>query len=312
MIAEILLSSIGITAISELSRQYLLKKVENEKDTILHQFPNTTILLPTLNEEWMIEKTLQSIKNQNIYKSYPYKFEILIVDSNSKDKTIEIAKNYVDKIINIEERNLVKARTIGVDNAKGDLIVFIDADMIYPINWLNSMLKHYTEDLQVVAVSGLEFHPNFNKIVNLYEPLFFNLATKLGYIYISPMIGHNSSVYKWAFNMISGFSVPFEYDIKSDTDLRKVLETHFTEKLKTVGKYVYDPQLIAYDYGGKRRVYYKNRHKLYNKINNQSSKINQPDYQSNNQPEINNQTNNDIEEKYLSRYWKEREQRIRF
>lgn len=289
LIDKVATSLAGSLIASGISHRYLVSKTENTRDTTLQsdQFPNITILLPTLNEEWMIEKTLQSIKNQNIYRLYPERFEILLVDSNSEDNTVEIAKNYADKIILMEERNLISARTIGVNQSRGDLIVFIDADTIYPINWLNSMLKHYL-DYQVIAVSGLELHPNFNILVNIFEPIAFTLATSLGAKLISPMIGHNSSCYKYAFNLVEGFSVPFEYDIKNEFDTQKVLEIYFAEKLKKVGKYIYDPQLIVYDYGGKRRVFYNNRKQLYNK------------------------TNLTEEEKYLSKYWKERESRTRF
>lgn len=285
---------IGSMAASGISKEYLLKKVKNQDDTVLQpdQFPYTTILLPTLNEEWFVGNTLQSIKNQNIYQLYPDRFEILLIDSESEDNTIEIAKNYVDKIIIMKERNLVKARTLAIEKSTGDMIVFIDADTIYPTNWLNSMLKQYYIDPDVVAVSGPEFHPDISMIVDLYEPLFIVLLSSLvpiiGHGTTNAMIGHNSSCYKWAFNMVGGFDVSFEYDIKSSKDTQTVLEKHFARKLKTVGKYVYDPQLIVYDYGGKRRFLYGNRDA----------------YCKTDQPSKDN--------KYICQYWKEIENRIRF
>lgn len=286
--------AIGSVVASGISKKYLDSKVENSNDTILkdNQFPNTTILLPTLNEEWMVEKTLQSIKNQNIYKLYPERFEILLIDSNSEDKTVEIAKNYLtslDKIILMEERNLVKARTIGIQESRGDLIVFTDADTLYPINWLNSMLKIYFDDPQVVAVSGLEYYPGIHFLTDLYEPLFKLIACSLKIRITNAMIGHNSSCYKWAFNMIHGFDVPFEYDVKSSTDTQVVLETNFVEKLKTVGKYVFDPRIIVYDYGVKRRHMYDDRKNVCDPKNNLTK-----------------------DDEYLCRYWYERENLVRF
>lgn len=280
----------GSILASVISKKYLTDKVEHNKDTILteYQFPNTTILLPTLNEEWMVEKTLQSVKNQNIYKLYPNRIEILVIDSDSEDKTLEIAKNYANRIITNVERNIVTARSTGIENSRGDLIVFTDADTVYPHNWLNSMLKHYFQDPEIIAVSGQEFHHGINTIVDLYEPLFTDIVTSIGGQISMPMIGHNSSVYKWAYNMVEGFSVPFEYNAKNDTDTQMVLEKHFTEKLKTVGKYIYDPRLIAYDYGGTRRVFYERRKYLSNK------------------------ENLTRDEMYLLKYWKERELGIRF
>lgn len=281
----------GSVLLSHLSKNNILSKVENVNDNILRkdQFLDTTILLPTLNEEWMIEKTLQSIKNQNIYRLHPEKFEILIVDSESEDNTIQIAKNYVNKIISLPERNLVKARTIGVEQSRGDIIVFIDADTIYPINWLNTMLKHYNNHSEfVIAVSGPEIHPttDCSMIRNIFEPILVNFNIKRS----TEMIGHNSSCYKWAFYSVNGFDVSFNYNIKSGRDTSIVMEENFANKLKTIGTFVYDNYLVVYDYGLIRRHSFNNRKKLCNK---DISKISD-------------------ENKYLCRYWDEREKGIRF
>jgi len=48
----------------------------------------------------MIERTLQSIKNQNIYRLHPEKFELLIVDSESQDNTIQIVTQYTNRNMN--------------------------------------------------------------------------------------------------------------------------------------------------------------------------------------------------------------------
>jgi glycosyltransferase involved in cell wall biosynthesis len=295
----------GIALSSTISRDDLFSKVENRNDTILHQnqFPTTTLILPTLNEEWMIERTLQSIKNQNIYLLHPEKFELLIVDSESQDNTIQIASQYVDKIIILPERDLVRARTIGIEHSKGDIIVFIDADTLYPINWLNTMLKHYSYEQQlkttadccqlssnstnpVIAVSGPEFHPNYDITRDIFEPILINLRIKRS----NEMIGHNSSCYKWAFYAINGFDVPFNYDIKSSKDTQIVLETYFAKKLRSIGNYVYDKRLIVNDYGLTRRNKFADRKKLCNK----------------------NDTYMSDEERYLCQYWDERDKGIRF
>ncbi len=272
----------GTLVSSVISKKYLLNKVENINDTILNDFPKTTLLLPTLNEEWMIEKTLQSIKNQNIYKLYPDKFEIILIDSSSEDNTVNIARNYVDKIITLSERNLILARTIGIDYSEGDIIVFIDADTLYPVNWLNTMLKHYNNS-NVIAVSGPELHSEYNIVRNIFEPILTSFSIKKN----NEMIGHNSSCYKWAFYVVNGFDVSFEYDIKSSRDTQIVLEINFAKKLKEIGNYVYDKRLIVYDYGLKRRNLFNRKKEL---------------------------CNNDLikENKYLCNYWNEREKGIRF
>lgn len=287
LLQKSLLIGVGSLGFSTMSKNNLTDKVENKKDFLLNkeQFPYTTILLPTLNEEWMIEKTLQSIINQNIYVQYPEKFELLIVDSESTDNTLNIARRYLtnkDKILSLPVRDLVIARTYGIANSLGELIVFIDADTIYPINWLNYMLKQYYYDKSLIAISGPEIHPNTGKIREIFEPILINTGIKKN----NEMIGHNASCYKWAFNAINGFEVSFKYDIHSSEDTQIVLERNFANKLKTIGKYKYDTQLLVFDYGLLRRIWYNDRQNICKTMN--------------------------TDNKYLCAYWNEREKGIRF
>jgi len=55
--------------------------------------PLVSITIPTLDSEKTLKITLESIKNQTFQD-----YEIIIVDSGSKDKTLEIAKQYTSKI----------------------------------------------------------------------------------------------------------------------------------------------------------------------------------------------------------------------
>jgi len=57
--------------------------------------PTVSVIVPTLNEEKYLEKTLLSIKAQTIKTPY----EIIVSDGNSKDNTIKIAKKYVNKMV---------------------------------------------------------------------------------------------------------------------------------------------------------------------------------------------------------------------
>ena len=89
-----------------------------------------SIIIPTLNEEKSIEKTLQSIKE---LKDYDY--EIIISDGKSKDKTVEIAKKYDAKVIVYEgtiRQTIGGGRNLGASIASGDFFVFLDADVTIP------------------------------------------------------------------------------------------------------------------------------------------------------------------------------------
>lgn len=86
--------------------------------------PLVSINIPTYNSEKTIEKTLWSI----LIQSYPNK-EIIIIDSYSDDKTLEIVKDYGVKVIKCKGK-LLESRIEGVKVSKGKYVLLLDSDQI--------------------------------------------------------------------------------------------------------------------------------------------------------------------------------------
>lgn len=84
-----------------------------------------SIIIPTLDEEIYLPLLLESIKKQDFSD-----YEIIVADANSKDKTREIAEGYECKIV--AGGSVAKGRNQGAKIAKGDLFLFVDADMFFP------------------------------------------------------------------------------------------------------------------------------------------------------------------------------------
>ena len=85
-----------------------------------------SIIINVYNGEKYIKKCLDSVINQT-YKN----LEILIINDGSTDKTLEICKKYKDeriKIITTENQGLSFSRNVGIDNAGGEYLYFVDAD----------------------------------------------------------------------------------------------------------------------------------------------------------------------------------------
>ncbi|NJE06987.1 glycosyltransferase [Thermococcus sp. M39] len=85
--------------------------------------PLVSVIIPTYNSEKTIGRCLESIKNQT-YKN----IEIIVVDSFSQDKTVEICKKYNAKVIQIKSER-TKAKNVGLKDANGKYVLFIDSDM---------------------------------------------------------------------------------------------------------------------------------------------------------------------------------------
>lgn len=79
-----------------------------------------SICIITFNEERNIENTLEHIKN--------IADEIVIIDSHSSDKTVEICKKYTSKIFSHKWEGYVAQKNIALDKCSSDFILSIDAD----------------------------------------------------------------------------------------------------------------------------------------------------------------------------------------
>lgn len=108
-----------------------------------------SVIIPTRNEEEGIAVTLQSIPRKEI-KDMGYDLEVLVVDNNSSDRTVEIAKRMDAIVINETTRGYGLAYKVGFKNATGDIIVTSDADGTYPLRDIPRLLK-------IFEIEKLEF-----------------------------------------------------------------------------------------------------------------------------------------------------------
>jgi glycosyltransferase involved in cell wall biosynthesis len=125
-----------------------------------------SIIIPTHNSEKTILSCLNSLKNQ----SYPRgKYEIIVVDDGSTDNTVNNAKEAgVDRVVTIEPCFQGKARNIGVNVAKGEILAFIDSDCAAKENWLETMEK---EVKNYKAIGGPVVNGNDHSLVAWAEYL---------------------------------------------------------------------------------------------------------------------------------------------
>ena len=99
-----------------------------------------SVILPTINEEKGIGKTIDSIK-KNFFKENKWDLEIIIVDGDSSDKTQEIGKSKGGKIIVEKRKGYGRAYKTGMPQAKGEIIVTGDADATYPFERIHTYIQ---------------------------------------------------------------------------------------------------------------------------------------------------------------------------
>lgn len=108
--------------------------------------PMFSIIIPSHNGEECLARCLDSVECQK-YRNY----EVLVIADACTDKTVEIAKKYNVKLFEVDFKRDGLARNVGLDNAKGDWVLFLDHD-----DW---WLHEYVLDL---IVNQIMINPNMD------------------------------------------------------------------------------------------------------------------------------------------------------
>jgi glycosyltransferase involved in cell wall biosynthesis len=93
-----------------------------------------SVVIPANNEEKYIGKCLASVESQSVK---PY--EVIVVCDDCTDKTSEVANDA--KVINIRHGSAASSRNVGAEAAKGDVLLFIDADSVMKKNLISKVVK---------------------------------------------------------------------------------------------------------------------------------------------------------------------------
>ena len=110
-----------------------------------------SIVIRTFNEDKHLDLVLKSISRQT-YKNY----EIVIVDSGSTDNTLEIAKKYHTKVVDIDKNkfNYSYASNVGVQNSDGDIVCFLSGHSVPLKNDYLEETNSIFQDSKVGAIYG--------------------------------------------------------------------------------------------------------------------------------------------------------------
>ncbi len=109
-----------------------------------------SIVVPALNEERLLPACLESLKKQKCRVEY----EIIVVDNGSTDNTVQVAQGYGVRVISCPQKGVVFARQAGAEAARGDTVIQVDADTIYPDSWLEKIAAGFTERKKAIAIAG--------------------------------------------------------------------------------------------------------------------------------------------------------------
>jgi glycosyltransferase involved in cell wall biosynthesis len=161
--------------------------------------PAASVIVTTRNEEKYIEECLRSVRNQTVKN-----VEIIVTDSQSTDKTAQIARKYANRVI-VRKCGVSEGRNIGAKVAKSDILVFVDADAILMPDTLEKVLKPYKNNKVMGTTCALLPRRADPQYVATY--MFQNGFSRMSTIVRKPQITGVFCTYrKSAFEKAGGFS----------------------------------------------------------------------------------------------------------
>lgn len=107
-----------------------------------------SIIIPTMNEEESLGSVIMEL--QRAFSESLYAHEVVVVDTMSEDRTVQIAKEMGGRVIREDRRGYGRAYMTGFAEARGDFIATLDADFTYPGYIIPAMVSTLEEE-------GLDF-----------------------------------------------------------------------------------------------------------------------------------------------------------
>lgn len=180
-----------------------------------------SIIIPTLNEEKYLPALIDSIRSQ-AFSDY----EIIVSDGGSTDKTLDIAKSKgCLTVVDNEHHHPSWQRNNGAAIARGDILLFLDADTILQKNFLSAVKEEFIKRNLTGAGFYIRFNPN-KPSYNIYSGLynFFCFSRQ----YFAPAsIGAGILARRSDHNLINGF----------DTDIYVAEDYDYCYRISKKGKF---------------------------------------------------------------------------
>jgi 1,2-diacylglycerol 3-beta-glucosyltransferase len=244
---ETFLIVITVLYLSQVSL-FLLGLKRNRDHTFDSSNLFVTVIIAARNEETNLPECLESVAHQ----TYPVaRYEIIVVNDGSSDKTESVCKNFVLRYPNIHLiraqddpylRGKANALAQGIDAAQGEIILITDADCSVPPTWIEYTAKRYSHDVGLIGGFTLQKATTpFEGMQSLDWAFILGMAAATaGFKHPLGSIGNNLSFRKEAYNQIGGYR-KIKFSVTEDyTVVQAIVGTRKWEY-----RYPLDPNLLV-------------------------------------------------------------------
>lgn len=161
-----------------------------------------SVIVPVYNGGRQLERCLLGILG-----SYHGAFELIVVDNGSTDDSVAIAEKYEAKVLHCPgPSGPGAARNVGVQQARGNILVFVDADVVVYPETLGRMVKTFEQDSELAAVFGsYDDSPAAQNLVSQYKNLLHHFVHQHGDSHATTFWGGCGAIRKDIFHKVGGF-----------------------------------------------------------------------------------------------------------
>ncbi|RMD77047.1 glycosyltransferase [Candidatus Dojkabacteria bacterium] len=178
-----------------------------------------SVVIPTLNEERYLPFVLESIRSSRFTILQKHQIEVIIADAKSTDNTVEIASQYGVKVIDGGIPSV--GRNKGASISNGEIMIFLDADVIFSDSFLeNCILELINRKLDV---AGAYFSVTRGSMQYIFFVLLNNIAKFVRQFTPYPVV-HGDFIIcrKEVFENLGGFDEKMFFGEDNDFVLRSV------------------------------------------------------------------------------------------
>ena len=142
-----------------------------------------TIIVPAFNEEAYLVRTLDSVQTaaEELRARSGMDVDTIVVDNNSEDETAAVARIKGATVVHEPLQNIARARNTGARHAQGDVLVFLDADVVVPRTLLATIHATMSDPKCIGGGVDVDYRPR-RRSVRLYLRAWRFLGQRLGMV----------------------------------------------------------------------------------------------------------------------------------
>lgn len=159
-------------------------------------YPAVTLIISVYNEEQVVDKKIEN----SLKLDYPKeKLEILVVSDGSTDRTHEIVQSYDDPRVSLrvftDRAGKTECLNRVVPEVKGDIVVFTDANSMFPVEVLGKITRNFSDDAIGSVTGWTKYlkHDGGEETTGLYAKL--EKVTKYGESLLSSCVGADGAIF---------------------------------------------------------------------------------------------------------------------